>query len=44
MKTTMTKFPYVRALRIIALVEAIMEETFDGIGKPEPLKYLAANT
>jgi toxin YoeB len=29
------------ALRVIALVEAIMRDPFTGIGKPEPLKYLA---
>lgn len=28
------------ALRILDLVEAIMREPFQGIGKPEPLKYL----
>jgi toxin YoeB len=26
------------------LVEAVMRDPFDGIGKPEPLKYLDANT
>ena len=30
------------ALRIFALIEAIMRDPFDGIGKPEPLKYLGA--
>ena len=29
------------ALRAFALVEAIMRDPFRGIGKPEPLKYLA---
>ena len=29
------------ALRGIALVEAILSDPFTGIGKPEPLKYLA---
>lgn len=29
------------ALRAIDLVQAIMRDPFDGIGKPEPLKYLA---
>jgi toxin YoeB len=29
------------ALRVFELIEAIMREPFDGIGKPEPLKYLA---
>ena len=32
------------ALRIFDLLEAIMRDPFEGIGKPEPLKYLAANT
>jgi toxin YoeB len=30
------------ALRILGLVEAIMRDPFDGVGKPEPLKYLGA--
>ena len=30
------------ALRIFDLVEAILREPFQGIGKPEPLKYLGA--
>jgi toxin YoeB len=30
------------ALRAFDLIEAIMREPFTGIGKPEPLKYLAA--
>jgi toxin YoeB len=30
------------ALRALELIEAIMREPFVGIGKPEPLKYLAA--
>ena len=29
------------ALRIFDLIEGIMREPFSGIGKPEPLKYLA---
>lgn len=29
------------ALRAFALVEAILRDPFAGIGKPEPLKYLA---
>jgi toxin YoeB len=29
------------ALRAIDIVEAIMRDPFAGIGKPEPLKYLA---
>ena len=32
------------ALRALDLVEDILRDPFDGIGKPEPLKYLAANT
>ena len=28
------------ALRILSLIEAVLREPFDGIGKPEPLKYL----
>lgn len=32
------------ALRVLTLVEDILREPFDGIGKPEPLKYLAPNT
>jgi toxin YoeB len=30
------------ALRVIDLVEAVMRDPFTGIGKPEPLKYLAS--
>jgi toxin YoeB len=30
------------ALRALDLVEAILRDPFSGIGKPEPLKYLAA--
>ena len=29
------------ALRVITLVEAVLRDPFDGIGKPEPIKYLA---
>jgi len=29
------------ALRALDLIEAIMRDPFTGIGKPEPLKYLA---
>jgi toxin YoeB len=29
------------ALRTLQLVEAVMRDPFEGIGKPEPLKYLA---
>ena len=32
------------ALRALNLIEAIMREPFGGIGKPEPLKYLAPGT
>lgn len=31
------------ALRVLTLVEAIMRDPCDGIGKPEPLKYLGTN-
>jgi toxin YoeB len=30
------------ALRAIDLIEAILRDPFGGLGKPEPLKYLAA--
>jgi len=29
------------ALRVLELVEAVMRDPFQGLGKPEPLKYLA---
>lgn len=29
------------ALRVLNLVEAVMRDPFSGLGKPEPLKYLA---
>ncbi|HLA78641.1 MAG TPA: Txe/YoeB family addiction module toxin [Vicinamibacteria bacterium] len=32
------------ALRAFDLVEAVLRDPFRGIGKPEPLKYLAAGT
>ena len=32
------------ALRVIKLVEDILHDPHDGIGKPEPLKYLAPGT
>ncbi|MGH9842251.1 MAG: Txe/YoeB family addiction module toxin [Blastocatellia bacterium] len=32
------------ALRAFVLIENTMRDPFDGIGKPEPLKYLAPNT
>lgn len=31
------------ALRLLDLVEAILRDPFEGIGKPEPLKYLGPN-
>ncbi|MBF0203682.1 MAG: Txe/YoeB family addiction module toxin [Desulfamplus sp.] len=30
------------ALRVLSLVEAIMRDPFKGIGKPEPLKFMAS--
>jgi toxin YoeB len=30
------------ALRVFELIEAVLRDPFDGIGKPEPLKYLLA--
>lgn len=32
------------ALRIFDLIDAILRDPFQGIGKPEPLKYLAPGT
>ena len=32
------------ALRVFDLIEAILRDPFNGIGKPEPLKYLAPGT
>ncbi len=32
------------ALRVFDLVEAILKNPFSGVGKPEPLKYLAPDT
>jgi len=32
------------ALRVLDLVEAVMRDPFRGVGKPEPLRHLAANT
>ena len=32
------------ALRTLELIEAILRDPFSGIGKPEPLKYLAPGT
>jgi toxin YoeB len=31
------------ALRLLDLMEAILRDPFDGIGKPEPLRHLGAN-
>ena len=31
------------ALRVFDLIEAIMRDPFDGIGKPEPLRHLGSN-
>jgi len=30
------------ALRVFELIEAVLRDPFDGIGKPEPLKYVLA--
>jgi toxin YoeB len=32
------------ALRAFKIIEAILRDPFQGIGKPEPLKYLASGT
>jgi toxin YoeB len=32
------------ALRAIDIIQSALDEPFAGIGKPEPLKYLAPNT
>ena len=32
------------ALRALDLVEAVLRDPFTGVGKPEPLKYLAPGT
>jgi len=32
------------AIKVLSLVEAILRDPFDGLGKPEPLKHLAPNT
>lgn len=31
------------ALKALAMVEAVMRDPFEGIGKPEPLKHLGPN-
>ncbi len=30
------------AVRVLTIVEAVLRDPFAGIGKPEPLKYLAS--
>ncbi len=32
------------ALRALDLIEAVLRDPFAGIGKPEPLRYLASDT
>jgi len=32
------------ALRVLELVEAVLRDPFSGIGKPEPLKFIAPDT
>ena len=32
------------ALRALEIVESVLRDPFEGIGKPEPLKYLASGT
>ena len=32
------------ALRVLALMKAVLRTPFEGLGKPEPLKQLAPNT
>jgi toxin YoeB len=31
------------ALKVMDLIEAVIRDPFDGIGKPEPLKHVGAN-
>jgi toxin YoeB len=31
------------ALRVLALIEAVLRDPFSGVGKPEPLKYLGSD-
>lgn len=31
------------AVRVLALMEAVLQDPFTGIGKPEPLKHLGGN-
>jgi toxin YoeB len=33
-----------KALRAFEIIDAVMRDPFTGIGKPEPLRYLAPNT
>ena len=37
------KTDYKKASKILDMVTAVMADPFQGIGKPEPLKYLSAN-
>lgn len=37
------KTDYKRAAKILDMVKAVMADPFQGIGKPEPLKYLDAD-
>jgi len=32
------------ALRVLDLIEAIMRDPFEGVGRPEPLRHLASGT
>jgi toxin YoeB len=32
------------ALRALDIIDAVLRDPFEGIGKPEPLKYLASGT
>ncbi|PZO37768.1 MAG: Txe/YoeB family addiction module toxin [Pseudanabaena frigida] len=32
------------AIRVMELVESVLDDPFKGIGKPEPLKYIGADT
>lgn len=38
------KTDFKKASKILDLVTVVMQDPFEGIGKPEPLKYLNANT
>jgi toxin YoeB len=37
------KQDFQKASKILDLIAAVMEDPFDGIGKPEPLKYMDAD-